>query len=656
MDITKSQNWAQLGVSDLEKAVEYHNRMYWVENNAVISDEDFDKLVEALRTKAPDSPILDAIGPEGAGAFAPDGVKVTHEPPMLSLDKCYDEDTLMKWFGKFDGEVVVTPKVDGVAACIRYSSRGDLVQGATRGNGTVGEDITENVKRIMNLPLTVSDGPMEVRGEAYMPLDVFRSKFEGEYSSPRNLTAGAMKQKDPEKTRNFEIHFYAYDVIGREFESESEKMQFLIDHGFTPVDPKIVHVDGLQAAYDEILDQREELNYDTDGVVYKVNSIEEQQRMGLTAHHPRFAIAYKFQGESGQSTLREVHWSVSRTGAINPVAVVDPVDLSGASVTRASLHNLSIMEKLGGDEGLRLNSKVLMVRRGGVIPHLEKVVEPGDIPVELPEACPFCGAETYREGDVLMAHHTDDCRGSRMRQIEHFTQVMEIKGFGPKVIETLYETELVTEPADFFTLTSEELQTLDRVGEKLADRLIDAIDGKREVDAHIFLRALGIDELGSHVSKILTQRYDNIEDLIAITRDELASIHTIGDVIADKVTEGFEKRRQDILDLTKHVSLRFPTPGDDNSDGELGGKKFLFTGALESMSRKDAQKKVQALGGETPSGVTKDLDYLVIGDADLEKFEGGWRTGKLKKAEKYNEDGGNIKIIGETQFMGLIGE
>ncbi|MEZ4461304.1 MAG: NAD-dependent DNA ligase LigA [bacterium] len=655
VDIQKVQLWNMLSVDDLERAVRFHNHAYWVDNNAVISDVEFDRLVEALREKAPQSPVLDAIGPAGANEFESDGVKVEHNPPMLSLDKCYDEDTLVKWFGKFSGEVVVSPKVDGVAGCMRYDSRGNLVQAATRGNGVVGEDFTENARFIVDLPEKIASGPLEVRGECYIPLDVFRRKFEGEYSSPRNLTAGALKQKDPKKTATFEVHFFGYDVIGKDFESESAKMAFLKEAGFSEVENHLIHVDQLQSVYEDILARRAELNYDTDGVVYKVNDTAEQQRMGLTAHHPRYAIAYKFQGDAGQSILREVHWSVSRTGAINPVGIVDPVELSGATVTRASLHNLSIMEKLGGDAALTLGSRVMMVRRGGVIPHLEKVLEPGNEPVVIPTECPFCGAATYRQSDVLVADHNDNCRGSRLRQIEHFASVMEIKGFGPKLLEALYDEEIVTSPADFFTLTVQEMLELDRVGRKLAEKLVERIAERRSVRADIFLRALGIDELGNHVSKILIEHYPSLEAILAVTRDELAAIHTIGDVIADKVTAGLQARREDILELARMLDLRFPTEADRApTDAALSGKKFLFTGALEAMSRKDAQKKVVALGGETPSGVVKDLDYLVIGDADLEKFRGGWRTSKLQKAEAYNAEGGNIQIIGETEFIALI--
>lgn len=660
IDITKSQDWDALSVGDLERAVQYHNRLYWVEDAAVISDPDYDRLVEALRKKAPDSPVLQAIGEAGAGEeFAEfEGEKVAHDPPMLSLDKCYDEATLLKWFDKFDGDAVVTPKVDGVALCIRYDQSGALAVGSTRGNGTFGELITENVRRIVNVPARVAHGPLEVRGEAYMPWSVFRAKFAAEYSSPRNLTAGALKQKDPTRTAHYEIHFFGYDLIGRTFDSESAKLQFIASLGFAPVDHRVVPHADLQQAFEELEQMRPTLDYDTDGVVYKANSLEEQRRMGFTAHHPRYAIAYKFQGDSGQSTLREVLWSVSRTGAINPVGIVDPVELTGATVTRVSLHNLSIMEALGGESGLRLNSTVLMVRRGGVIPHLERVVEAGDQPITLPSACPFCGAPTYRDGDVLMAAHLDGCRATRIKRLEHFANVMEIKGFGPRLLEGLFDASLLARPVDFYRLTADDLVELERVGQRLADKLIARIDERREVGVAMFLRALGIDELGAHVSKILAATYDSVDAILDVTREELAAIHTIGEVIAEKVVAGLRERRDEITELLGEVSVTFPTgaPSVAAEGSVLAGKSFLFTGALDSMSRKEAQDRVTAAGGLTPSGVTRDLDYLVIGDKDLEKFEGGWRTSKLKKVDTYNEGGARINVIGETQFLALLDE
>ncbi|MFU8806162.1 MAG: NAD-dependent DNA ligase LigA, partial [Bradymonadaceae bacterium] len=629
---TMTEDWHALTVEDLEEAVRYHNRKYWVENAPEISDPEFDRLVETLRERAPDSGVLDAIGPAGAEIVEEEttGAKIPHDPPMLSLDKAYDEETLLKWFDKFEGPCVATPKIDGVAASLHYRA-GRLELAATRGNGVMGEDMTENARCIVDLPTTLDSVDFEVRGEAYMPVPVFEENFKDKYASPRNLTAGALKLKDPKKTADYQIHFFAYDLLGTDFETESQKLAYLARLGFETPSPVLVERENIQRTFDEISAARKSYPFETDGVVFKAEFVSEQQRLGHTSHHPRFAIAYKFQGDFGESVLREVHWSVSRTGAINPVGIVDPVSLSGAVVTRASLHNLSIMEHLGGEDGLRLGSRVIMMRRGGVIPNLEKVIEPGDEPVEIPSHCPGCGAQTYRANDVLVADHRENCRAARIRQLEHFVSVMEIKGFGPKLLEQLYDDGLVTEPADFYTLTVEELTSLERVGRKLADKLVERIQNQREVPAHVFLRSLGIDELGRHVSWILVDKYPSLDAIFEVSAEELAGIHTIGEVIAEKVTEGLAKNRLVIDDLLRQVTPIFKRreeaePTDEQKGSPFFGKKVLFTGAMESMTRKEACHKVEELGGECPNSVVRDLDYLVMGDADMDKFAGGWRS------------------------------
>jgi DNA ligase (NAD+) len=649
-----------MSVAELEEAVTRHNRLYWLDNAPQISDPEFDRLVEALRDKSPTSPVLAAIGPAGAGVDLSEHLQgdaqVPHDPPMLSLNKCYEEEDLLKWFEKFEGDVVVSPKIDGVAVSLRYDGDGRLFLAATRGTGRVGELITENVMRIEDVPRTIDTHDIEVRGEAYMPLSVFNERFKEDYANPRNLAAGALKLKNPAETAGYGVCFFAYDVLGVQFDSEADKMTWLKELGFETVDWRKAPRDQMQQVFDEINAGRHQRDYEMDGVVYRANSSEEQRRMGHTAHHPRYSLAYKFQGDSGESVLSEVQWNVSRTGAINPVGIVEPVELSGAVVTRVSLHNLAIMEQVGGDQGLTLGARVLMMRRGGVIPHLERVLEAGDMPVEIPSHCPGCGAETYRESDVLCADHGDDCRNSRIRQLEHFTSKMEIKGLGPKLLEQLYDAGLVSEASDFFSLTLEELTSLERVGEKLAEKLLGRIDGRRKVRVDVFLRALGIDELGRHVSELLAEQFDDLDAILSVDSDTLVEIPTIGEVIAEKVTEGFGENAQLIASLREHLELTFPEPAPDleEFDSAIAGRSFLFTGALESMTRKDAQGHVRELGGQTPSSVSKSLDYLVMGDADIERFEQGWRSSKLKKAEKYNADGAAISIVGESHFLELI--
>lgn len=664
----------EMDLSSLEREVIIHNYHYWVRAQPRISDYDYDQLVELLRQQAPQSPVLEAVGTGGAiedpamrariqdvverypvpSELEP-GEKVQHDHPMLSLDKCYEEDTLRAWFGKFEGDAVVSPKVDGVAASLKYRN-GRLVLAATRGDGKVGEMITANAARIVDLPTEIDAQSLEVRGEAYMPTDIFEREFSDRFANPRNLTAGALKQKDAEQSAAYKIHFFAYDVLGTEFETEVEKFNYLKKLGFSCVETRLVPHDQLQHAYDDLLARRQELGYETDGVVYRVNHVAEQQRMGHNAHHPRYAIAYKFQGDSGSSVLRDVEWSVSRTGSINPVGIVDPVSLSGATVTRVSLHNLAIMEKLGDADGvLRLGSQVVMMRRGGVIPHLESVSKHGDTPVLPPAACPDCGAPTRRDGDFLVADHTEHCRVFQIKTLEHFISVLKADGFGEKILTALFDAGLLRSPVDFFRLKPEDMLGLERMGEKLASKLVDNVQSKRTLPAEVFLRALAIDELGKHVSAILAREYGDMDRIRALTVEEFSQIHTIGEIIARKVVEGLAQSAALIDELLAEVTLTWPGPelaGD--TGGKLAGKSFMFTGAMESMKRGPAQKLVTENGGKAASSVAATLDYLVLGDKDMPRYEEGWRSSKLKKAEQLIEKGAPLQIISESQFLEMV--
>ena len=661
-----------MDVAQLEREIITHNYHYWVRAQPVISDYVYDSLVERLKAVKPDSLVVEAVGTGGAmdapelrariadviAEYPPpaeleQGEKIAHDSPMLSLDKCYDEETLRKWFAKFDGDVMVSPKIDGVAASMKYRG-GELVLAVTRGNGVRGELMTENARQIIDLPKAIDAGAIEVRGEAYMPLSVFRKDYAEQYANPRNLTAGALKQKDVEVTAAYRIHFFAYDLIGEEYATEQEKVARLRELGFQTVDSVLVSEGDLQRAYDDVLAKRDDYDYETDGVVYKTNAIDEQRRMGWTAHHPRYAIAYKFQGDSGTTTLVDVEWSISRTGAINPVAIVEPVELSGATVTRISLHNLSIMAGLGKDGVLYKNSQVVAMRRGGVIPNLEHVARHGDVPFEVPEACPTCGAPTYSAADVLMADHALDCRDYRLKRLEHFISVVKVDGFGVKILGQLFDHGLVRTPPDFFRLTPDQLLPLERMGETLANKLVGNLQRARTMPADVFLRALGVNELGKHVSAILAETCKDLDAVLALSAEELANIHTIGDVIAQSVVAGLAEQRELIEQLLEVVELTWPsdapaTPRIDNSP--LAGRSVLFTGAMASMNRKDAQNLVKDCGGEVSSGVSSKLNLLVLGDKDVPRYEEGWRSSKLKKAEKLIGDGADLRIISESEFL-----
>lgn len=642
-----------LSADELEREIEKHNRLYWDEDNAEISDTVYDIMVERLRRERPDSPILLSLGAH----LDEDTVRVDHDIPMLSLEKCYSEEELHRWFDRFEGDAVVTAKIDGVAMSLRYDSRGMLVVGATRGDGQRGERITENVRRVIGVPHSIPFGPLEVRGEAYMPLGTFRQHWAEQFANPRNLAAGALKLKDPEGTARYGIRFFAYEALGLDdLSTEIARFDRLTELGFTHVPYAVTDKQNAQAAFDAIATERDHLDYETDGVVFRVNNSTLHSKMGRTAHHPRFAIAYKFQGESGLSTLRAIEWSVSRTGKINPVAIIDAVSLSGVTVRRVSLHNLGIMERLGDGDMPKLNSTVMVTRRGGVIPHIEAVVDPGDLAIEVPTICPSCAAPTRREDDFLVADHAVDCVTAALKRLEHFSAVADIRGLGPKVLEQLFEAEHVREPGDIYLLTKSVLMSLERTGERSAQNLLDAIDERRTLRVATFLAALGIRDLGTQVARSLEEEFpDQWDELFTAGVPRLTAIEGIGETIAERIREGFEQLAGLIERLLMHVTLTWPEPTVAVEGGLLAGMAVVFTGTMDRMPRKEAQALVIEHGGTTPSAVTAKVRYLVLGDGDHDKFMSGAPSSKAKAAQKLAEKGAPIQIISESAFLSLVG-
>ncbi|HPQ80976.1 MAG TPA: NAD-dependent DNA ligase LigA [bacterium] len=627
--------WDRMSVEKLEAEVRRHNRLYFVEHKPEISDYEFDRLVEALKAKKPDSPALLDIPSDAVS-----GTKVVHSSPMLSLDKCYDEKALSDWAAKFDGEVVASPKIDGLAVSLRYGPGGALQQAATRGDGLEGEDITANVRTIRSVPDSAGLRDVEVRGEVYMPLSVF-ARYRGEFANPRNLAAGAVKQKDPKRTADYALSFFAYDILGSKAKSEGEKYRELSEMGFAVVEWRRLSREMMRDAFEEFLKKRTEYDFETDGVVFKADLVSEQRRLGSTAHHPRYAIAYKFQGDSGTTTLKDVEWSVARTGVITPVAIVEPVELSGAMVRRASLHNVGIMKKLGVKRG----AKVLMMRRGGVIPNLESVVEPGDEEIPIPTRCPSCNSPVRMDDDFIYCTNPRSCVRSKLGELSHFVKTAGIDGFGEKLLAQLYESGVVTDPAELYDLTEDDLLQMERMGEKLAAKLLSNISSRRSLPLGVFLQSLGIRELGRHAAKILSG-FKTLSRIRSLEEAELSAVHTIGPVIAKEVVEGLKAKASIIDKLLKRVDIKEGEAASGVS-GPLSGKSFLFTGKLLSMERGEAERRVEEMGGRAAQSVTRGLDFLVVGD-------GGGAGSKLAKAKKLAEGGGGVRVISEGEFLKMV--
>ena len=646
-------------VDELAAAIRYHNWRYFVVHDPVVSDWAFDALTRRLAALAPGHPALaelvsDAAPPETADTAG----LMRHDSAMLSLEKAYDAATVQTWAATLIGDVVEAPKIDGVAASLRYDANGRLVAAVTRGDGIQGELFTANARFIASIPQVIADGPAEVRGEVFLPLSVFRARFADTFANPRNTCAGGIKQKEAARTGDYGLRFLAYGVRGREFAKLSEGLAWTRAQGFEPVPYALRARADVQAGWEGWLARRAELDYELDGVVYTADLVSEQRRLGETSHHPRWAIAYKFQGESGETRITAIEWSVSRSGAITPVAVVEPITLSGASVSRCSLHNLAILRTLGASVGAR----VVAMRRGGVIPHIEAVLEPGPAPAPIPDECPMSGHPTEVHGDVLMCSEPHHCPAARLGTLDHFLKVVSIDGFGPKILAMVVERGWVREPADFYRLRAQDLAGLERLGRKSAQNLIASIESKRQIPLATFLAALGVDDLGQVAAQKVADAFRTLPAVMAASEADIAAIYGLGEITARSIRSGLDHRKDLVAGLTEVVTVTdfVPAPVTDivaNPDDPLAGKSFVFTGKLQSFDRKTAQGLVRARGGTTPEDVSRALDFLVIGDEGSPLLGGAGadaKSSKHKKAEKLIADGAPIRIIAERDFRAMV--
>ncbi|MFX0061035.1 MAG: NAD-dependent DNA ligase LigA [Candidatus Hermodarchaeota archaeon] len=632
-------------ISELEEQIKYHNERYWIDNAPEISDEKYDLLKRELRKLDPNNPVLSEIAPIDLSTM---GTKVEHSVPMLSLDKAYSVEEVMKWAEKIESELTISPKLDGLAVSIRYTEKGNLGQCSTRGNGWVGEDITAAAMIIKDIPkrLPAVDCPLTIRGEIYMRRSIFK-KFVTTTgaASPRNLAAGTVKQKDIRVIRERQLSFAAYDVFRdikqNGWKTEIDKYNFLTQQNVPTVETELIpqSVQKIEKIYQKYHDIREKnlLDYDIDGVVIKANDLAEQRAMGETRHHPRYIIALKFASKAAQTIVRELEWSLGRTGKIIPVAILEPVFLADANITRVTLHNFEKFEKFNIAPG----DTVEITRSGDVIPKIEKVVRrSGKEPFSRPGVCPSCKETLFEEGPFLVCKNKH-CKGSRLELLRYFISTLEIKGIGDKWIEKLFEEDLIGEPADFFKLREDQLLKLPRMGEKSAKNFVTSIQEKRIVPLEKFLQALGVPNLGPAAAEALVKYYKDLETIMSLTPEDLIDIEGFGEIIAQSVVEGLEERKPIIDNLLRYI--RF---GKErvvvSTDNPLANKTWCFTGTLTYYSRKEAEELIKSYGGRVSSTITKDLDILVIGEKPGSKYEKAQSKG--------------IKIITENEFMELVSQ
>jgi DNA ligase (NAD+) len=628
----------------LREEINYHNYRYYVLDDPVVSDSEFDRLLQELQRLeeehpeqvTPDSP-SQRVGAPPLDKFE----TVPHRQPMLSLEDAFSEgealefEARVKRFLRMAGyfEYVAEPKMDGCAVELVYEG-GRLVVGSTRGDGYKGENVTQNLKTIHTIPLQVLEREepapelLEVRGEVYMDLDEFK-KFNAErlaqgepaFANPRNAAAGSLRQLDPNVTAVRPLKIYHYgvgEVRGRTFASHWEILQTLKKWGFR-VNPLIEKVQGMAAAVDyhhRLERQRHGLPYEIDGVVIKVDSLALQERLGTKARSPRWALAYKFAPTQATTRVREIRVNVGRTGAVTPMAVMEPVEVGGVTVSRATLHNEDEVAR----KDVRVGDTVLVQRAGDVIPEVVKVIieeRPADaVPFKMPGVCPVCDTPLVRPpGEKVTRCPNPDCFGALTRGLMHFAGkgAMDIDGLGEKIILQLVNAGLVKDVSDLYNLTEDDLIPLERFAEKSAQNIIGAIKGSKHPPFWRLINALGIRFVGEATARLLAQHFHDLDSLMHASKEELLHVEGVGEQVAASIREFCEQPRNlELLARLRAAGVK-EKPPESPAAGPLAGKTFVFTGGLEHRSREEAKALVAARGAKVSSSVSAKTDYVVAG-------------------------------------------
>ncbi|PFR97411.1 NAD-dependent DNA ligase LigA [Priestia megaterium] len=635
---------AKSRVQELRDLLNQYGYEYYVLDQPSVPDAEYDKLMNELieieesfpELKTADSP-TQRIGGQVLDAFE----KVQHQTSMLSLGNAFNEEDLRDFDRRVRQAVgdefsyVCELKIDGLAVSLRYED-GYLVLGATRGDGTTGENITENLKTIRSIPLRIKEPlSMEVRGEAFMPRKSFEALNEAKmerdevpFANPRNAAAGSLRQLDPKiaAKRNLDIFVYAMTDTGElEIDSHSESLNLLDELGFKTnkerqtcetIDDVIAYIESWQT-------QRPELSYDIDGIVVKVDSFDQQAELGTTAKSPRWAIAYKFPAEEVVTKLVNIELTVGRTGVITPTAILEPVQVAGTTVQRASLHN----EDLIREKDIRIGDYVVVKKAGDIIPEVVNVIEEKRTGEEqeftMPTHCPECESELVRlEGEVALRCINPSCPAQIREGLIHFVScnAMNIDGLGEKVISQLFREQLIKDVADIYTLTKQQLIELERMGEKSADNLITAIEASKENSLERLLFGLGIRHVGAKAAKTLAQHFETIDKLTKATYDELVAINEIGAKMADAIVAYFTQEEvQELIHELKEYGVNLTYKGPklvsvENVDSVFAGKTVVLTGKLEQLSRNKAKAQIEALGGKVTGSVSKKTDLVVAGE------------------------------------------
>ncbi len=649
----------------LRQTLNEHNYNYYVLDAPKISDFEYDRMLRELEDLeaahpeliTPDSP-TQRVGGKALDSFQ----QVIHRVPLQSLQDVFSPDELLDFDRRvresgMEPEYLLEPKVDGLSVALEYEN-GVFVRGATRGDGQVGEDVTENIRTIRSVPMKLENAPAQliVRGEVYMPRKTFERlneerELRGEslFANPRNAAAGSMRQLDPKiaAVRGLDMVVFNIQYTDHEpFETDSAGLDWLRSLRFKVIDYQLSgDMEQIQSAIFQLGDQREKYPFDIDGAVVKVNSLTWRDAMGETAKFPRWAAAYKYPPEQKESVVRDIVIQVGRTGVLTPKAVVSPVRLAGTTVTNATLHNQDFIT----EKDIRIGDTVIVQKAGEIIPEIVSVVKDkrpeGTKPYLLPALCPVCGAAVARDEDGAHIRCTGaECPAQLRRNLTHFASrdAMDIEGLGPAVVEALVNAGMVKTPADLYCLERDKVAELERMGQKSADNLLAAIEKSKQNDLSKSLYAFGIRQVGQKAGKILAARFGSLDALSQATEEELTGIDDIGGITAQYLTKWFTApQSQHLIAALKEAGVNMESQTIPVGD-KLAGITFVLTGELSSCSRKEAGEKLEALGAKVSGSVSKKTGCVVAGEA---------AGSKLRKAQELG-----IPVLDEEQFLILVGE
>jgi len=660
---------AKKRVDELRELLNQANKAYYQEAQPFISDKQFDEYLAELEQLEEQFDLVEPTSPTQrvGGEPSSDFETVEHPIPLLSLDNTYNEEELNDFdrrvrdiLGHDDFTYMIELKFDGAAIRLRYED-GDLVLGATRGDGERGDDITRNVKTIKDIPLHLNnDYPdvAEVRGEAYMEREAFIRMNEhreeqglNAFANPRNSTAGSLKMQDPREVARRPIRFFSFDLITNNDEediTQYQKMQMLSKLGLPVCEhyKECSAISEVHAKITEWEELRHDLPFETDGVVIKVNQTKFRKQLGATSKAPRWAIAYKFEAEQATTTIQGITLQVGRLGKITPVAELKAVELAGTTVKRASLHNEDEIHR----KDIRVGDRVVVEKAGEIIPQVISVVNPDrdnrSPRFEMPDHCPACSEELVKLGDdVDWRCINPECPPQIRQRIEHFASrdAMDIEGLGEAVVDQLVTEGLINTYADLYELKKAQLILLDRMAGKSAQNLLDAIESSKKQPLDRVIYAMGIRFVGKTVARDLAHGFQTMDALIEATKEEIEEIESIGPKIAESVVRWFgQEHNQEIVDSLREHGLTFSIEEKEQASQKLEDKKFVLTGSLPSFTRKEATELIEKHGGTTTSSVSGNTDYLLAGKSPGSKYD---------KAKELN-----IPILDEISFLELIGE